>query len=657
MVGFMINRRNAILFILCLDALFTLAATGLWDIFVNFISGIFEFNKSIDWLCDNWVTPRESAFGISVSVIVCFILCRYVIKNQAPRIRFNAVSLFLTLWFAFLIIGAFAGGHTIFSLVRTKIYLLYAICYFVFLFLNEDSWDSLEVLHLFAFLYSLISILQFFGVDILPGQSRYVLSKSGALHAYSLFGNSHLLADFLAPVMPAGISLLINAKSKKKKLYFFMSLAVIIFSIFITGSRAAFMSAFIGSFLIIIINFPKNYVRFKRIAILFTLILSVLVLVSYTGRIQAKKDSVELRLLYWKASIKMIEENPWTGGGADHFKLKYFDYQGELLKEADSPYLNWLVTREKPGHPHNEYLNFLVECGIPGLLFFSLSILLSLINGFKASSKGNILAGTWFCVLLGICIEAFFGYPLRVPTTGIILFLSLSTLSRLSNQTPWESVAKSLNISKVTKPVILILLILLTIVSIVFHYDFLRSRILLSNARVALSQSNPQKAYMLASESIELNPYDGEAYFTSGVSNFKMGYPIKALEDFYRARNISADPNLEYNISLADYDTGETVRAISIMERLEKAIPGDIRPKQMLMKYYTENGDVEKADFMRIDALSLARYYASIHLDINDLFIAEKWIRIILSLDSNDVEGNFYLEELNRRKNNGVIDR
>jgi len=81
---------------------------------------------------------------------------------------------------------------------------------------------------------------------------------------------------------------------------------------------------------------------------------------------QKDEGSAMKRIYLWQAGLEMIRDHPITGVGMENFILTFPEY---------NPYL-------RSQSPHNTYVQFGTECGIPGLglylllLFFHFNTLL-----------------------------------------------------------------------------------------------------------------------------------------------------------------------------------------------------------------------------------------------------------------------------------------
>ena len=140
---------------------------------------------------------------------------------------------------------------------------------------------------------------------------------------------------------------------------------------------------------------------------------------SYSTKVEPTTSS-GIRLGLWRRAIQIIEENPVAGAGVGSWSTEY----------------NRLLRNENPAHqdiagngnPHQEYLLWGVQLGIPGLLLFctvllavqrdslkmqplyaratqSVVLALAIACAFNASIY-DALIGDFFCVLIGLMLAA-----------------------------------------------------------------------------------------------------------------------------------------------------------------------------------------------------------------------------------------------------------
>lgn len=129
-----------------------------------------------------------------------------------------------------------------------------------------------------------------------------------------------------------------------------------------------------------------------------------------------RATSTGIRLGFWSHAIRIIEEHPWKGTGAGSWSAEY----NQLERARNARHVDIAGN----GNPHQEYLLWGVQLGIPGLLLFCTLIAAMFRDSFKLerpfkrtsqsvivafavacmfnSSLYDALIGDFFCVLLGL---------------------------------------------------------------------------------------------------------------------------------------------------------------------------------------------------------------------------------------------------------------
>jgi O-antigen ligase len=171
-----------------------------------------------------------------------------------------------------------------------------------------------------------------------------------------IFNSPNYLAMYLAPAA------IIFAFQEKKKLKLILPLVAILVALYLTYSYAAWISIIAP---LIIIALIKKQISLKKIsivtAIIVVLFLSQINNKKFTDLLSANpRSSLASRIMIWKSSAKMIENNFWFGIGSGNFQRTYLEYQ-----KFYPPYLEWAVP-----HPNNLYLTFWLYGGILGLAGF-----------------------------------------------------------------------------------------------------------------------------------------------------------------------------------------------------------------------------------------------------------------------------------------------
>ena len=236
----------------------------------------------------------------------------------------------------------------------------------LFLFLIITSLTSKERIRIIrtiilaGLIISLLAVYQyFFGFqNVMDYIARkgitdyFTLDYLARRRVYLPFATPNALAGYLILVLP----LVLIIKDKKR----WIILLSIFFALLLTKSLGAFLSIFLVS----IIYFYLEGKLEKR-KVIFLLGLLVIMGLVFMARSTTQKQhtqpifSTTMRLSYWKDTLEIIKESPFTGVGLGNFNL------------AQSRYA------------HNSYLQLWAEMGILGII----SILWLVATVFKSALK------------------------------------------------------------------------------------------------------------------------------------------------------------------------------------------------------------------------------------------------------------------------------
>lgn len=256
---------------------------------------------------------------------------------------------------------------------------------------KEDLESILKWLYFSVFLMAAISLVYYFSGS---------LTYDGRLKAFYLSPNH--LAMYLAPGVFIGIYLVQSSKFKaqsgnlKLKIFYLIFLLIIITSLYLTYSYAAWL-AVIVSFIIVSAILYRNKINKKLLVIsllvIFLLVISQWNTAKFNNLKNFSRSSLESRIIIWQAAGKILKDNLIFGIGPGNFQNKYLEYQKYF-----PPYLEWAVSQ-----PHNLYLAFWLQAGMAGLAGFVILIfkwLKEIIALVKKQKNGADVAA----VLLGIML-------------------------------------------------------------------------------------------------------------------------------------------------------------------------------------------------------------------------------------------------------------
>lgn len=246
--------------------------------------------------------------------------------------------------------------------------------------------------------------------------------------------------------------------SKKWKVVAFIGFFSGVFLSLLSGSRGGWLTVVVVAFTVWVVFYKIDKKLFLISTCLFIFFLFLLVLLwpylPVSLRIEEVlndlvlyfngnfETSVGYRLEMWKAAFFAFLEKPIFGWGFDSFGIIFSEYIELNYNNTDS----YIIF----GHPHNDYLSFLVETGLVGFLFIFLSLiypffmLLKLLRwGVKSNNRDLI-----FLSLLGVVlIEAIMEFMLSDQTITMkyqfhfyIMFILLIFVTAFKSKKMVESI-------------------------------------------------------------------------------------------------------------------------------------------------------------------------------------------------------------------------
>lgn len=241
----------------------------------------------------------------------------------------------------------------------------------LFLTVRDKDWNKLWT---FSFIVADVVVafaaIQYF--DILP--------KIFVDYTYrppSTMSNPILLAIYLLLLIFPLLALAIKEKSKKA-MFYWISLALFLFGIFVSGSRAAYLGIFIGV-IYFILFFPKKLFKTKIIIsaallLIFSAVLYINFALSHpdfiekSGKISvitkrlsienAIRDLGETRFSAWKVFFNSSGENPFLGWGPENQSIAFDKYYDPSL-----PYLVGSSVNNWWDRAHNIFLDLAISYG------------------------------------------------------------------------------------------------------------------------------------------------------------------------------------------------------------------------------------------------------------------------------------------------------
>ncbi len=330
----------------------------------------------------------------------------------------------------------------------------YALFYWAFVS-NIDSKKALKLVNatlISAGIVSVYGVLEHFGID------KNLWEQDVQSRVFSTLGQPNWLAAWLVALMPITWAFLldfkVSFKSKKYWYYFFLSI-LFFWTLIFSKSRSGFVGFGVVFLTFWIIYLWPKRKEIKKHLVPFAVITTPLFLVCLISGTQwtpsirdlmVKKESRQtsenqtgataletggtesgaIRKIVWKGAFGVWLHYPVFGSGVETFAYSYYQYrpaEHNLTSEWDFIY----------NKAHNEYLNFLANSGLVGLLSYLTLIVFSLIQTSKSNhlnsdqiSVHKTLITALIAGYVSILVTNFFGFSVVPVQLEFFLFPAIA---------------------------------------------------------------------------------------------------------------------------------------------------------------------------------------------------------------------------------------
>ncbi|MDD5607973.1 MAG: O-antigen ligase family protein [Ignavibacterium sp.] len=558
----------------------------------------------------NGIITAKMFYFYAVTVLILFSVSIYLlIKKDSIRISFNVIDLLILIYLSYnflrLLTTKYSSLQDDYFISFVLLTVLYFLWKYFLTFNNKADFNKSTTILITVFLVSgllqaIYGLLQLYNIS--PGIVGNQFKVIGTL------GNPDYLAGYLISIAPFALGIYWLSKNVTTLNKFIKMIALITFCscIFLlpsTLSRTSWLA--LGAGILFILWYKYHLAEKLKIifnskiklvsALLISLILSI-VLVS--SLYQLKPESALGRLLLWKVSINIIEDNPIIGIGFNRFSVAYNNYQSDYFaKGYGSNSEKFLADNVR--HAHNEYLQIGAETGLIGLLIF-LGIIFSalkfpLINNYQNTgqqlTEKLIISISTKAGLIALLVFALFSFPLHILPNLINFFFLLAVLSGSND----IFLVRELTFSKkVFKPAALIVIVIVSLFAVKYQnlYETYNKWNLGYMAAKGGYFDIAEKEY----EDLipELNS-NGEFLFFYGASLSALGNYNEALKFLEQAKLNFSDPNLYITLGQSYAKLLNFPKAESNIMHASNITPHKLFPKYLLAKLYYNHNMQEKA--------------------------------------------------------------
>ncbi len=404
-----------------------------------------------------WQLGEALFFQIAVEILVCICIIKYIIsKNYTFKISLKAL-LPLVFFFLAIFISTLLSNRPFFSFwgdyLRQMGFLLWlhVFLFFIFLFFNLKNIKQVEriayTITFSSIVVAFYGLLQFLDLDPLTWSEAPTVIDKG--RTFSTLGQPNFLASWLLLAIPIIVWLIIkkgyfhNFKLSLKTIFLrpaLLSLFLIsVLILVLTQSRGGWIGFIVSFFFFsIMVSFVIGEKRLGILLIILSLVSIIFVVYINMNPFYLDKanentipyrlksfshllEKGQLRFMWWKDSIGLIQEKPIFGYGLEtqRFNFMQFYRPKSATLEAINSY---------PDRIHNDILDTTYSTGLFGLFSYLLLILFSFYRGFKFvininDKKTKILALSFMTGILGYLVSIQFSFHVIPTLTYLFLYL------------------------------------------------------------------------------------------------------------------------------------------------------------------------------------------------------------------------------------------
>src|SRR3989344_4444295 len=376
---------------------------------------------------------RSILFRVILTGLICFLLFKFFYKKAGfVAIPKRGDPIFLPLLallglFATLIVSTVFSEDIIFSVFGSpsrggggllNLLFLFLFTIFLAIFAKEKQWNKFfNVLLATGVLASLLAIVQYFNFF----KNIFIAYEGG--RTPSFLGNSTFLAMYLLFLGFLSVTLLVQEKNTTKKVIYGGLLALFLFTIFITGARAAYLGVLTG-LIYYLLFYPRKIRALKMAAASFLLCaMGIVLILNFFPRLAEKNNILKVaanrlsittvvedlagtRFATWKITWQAIQDKPLLGWGPEKFYIGFEKYYDPTLPNLQN--LWW-------DRPHNVFLEYFVNSGIFALVFYIAfwTLLLWRLHWYKKTQgegKNAHMAHGLFAMFIGYLTVLFFNF-------------------------------------------------------------------------------------------------------------------------------------------------------------------------------------------------------------------------------------------------------
>lgn len=309
-----------------------------------------------------------------------------------------------------------------------------------------------------AALAGLYAVAQNRGYEILPYSRTMEGSQdeiTGKQLIASTFGHPNYMGSYIGPLVFWAFYFILLRGAGLIRLVSAACGLLILAGLIVGGTRGPWLGVLLAGvpfyFLIALSPVYRRPLLFAAglalvVAVVFLLVPNKLVHVQFDvqKRLVGSKE-VAARFYYWLMAIEMLKSHPLLGVGYGNFDVNFWDYVDAYQRRPQSEYFRYVLQESirgiRPLFVHNDHLQIATESGILGALVWLALWTTLIIQAFRsaarlAGSHANLLLGaTLIASLLCFAIDGLTNFPLHVPVSGMLFWVTLGMWTQFYERT------------------------------------------------------------------------------------------------------------------------------------------------------------------------------------------------------------------------------
>ncbi len=296
--------------------------------------------------------------------------------------------------------------------------------------------DVMRAWALAAAAVSAVTLAQWLRADpfVLAGWTPEIAGASGRLRMYGTLGNPNFVAAWLAisvPVLVVVVRACVAERRLGAALAAAFGLTLAATAILVTGSRGGALGLAAG--LAGLAAFTPGSPGRRGGWLLAAAIAAVFVL-PWLSTARTLSETMAGRAYIWRATLPHLLDRPVSGWGTGAFELVYDDAQA--FRDSELSRAGPFAGPQQ--HAHNDYLEALVERGIPGLMALCAVVVGGVVAARRAlrQPRPGVAAAAGGAAVVAAAAVALVDFPFARPTEAAAVWCAAAIIALAVDERP-----------------------------------------------------------------------------------------------------------------------------------------------------------------------------------------------------------------------------